>query len=174
MSDWTTVWSELRRNLQDQPPCPEHPEYPYVRTLVTRVINDVIHVGEDGIIVRSHRKLNERFITEKIFRTWWQYLEQYGLTSLKPGADNNPRSSHSCIVGAIMGTCLPNRIKIVNKNLIEFVNQWHQLLYLHKGKYLIAPPNLPPTFTPTNLAYIGDEYEQELPKLPLNCSLFTP
>jgi len=122
MSDWTTVWSELRKNLLNQPTCPIHSNYPCVRTLAQGVINDVIHVGKDEIIVRSHRTMRRDSIGRRRFRTWWQYLEENGFVSLKSGAQDNPHPWRSRLVGAIMATCLPLRIKIVNNNLLELVN----------------------------------------------------
>ena len=120
-SDWPAVWQELRDNLAHQPPCPEHPEYPCVRTLAQGLINDIINVGENGIIVRSHRTLREDYIEASRFQTWWNHLVSKGSARLAPGAPNNPHRWRSRIVGAIMGTCLPNRIRVVGTGAIELV-----------------------------------------------------
>ena len=118
-TNWARVWSELRNNLTKQPPCPDHTTHPHVRTLSQRVINDVLDVGEAGIRVRSHRTFHEDFIEAGRFKTWWDHLTSRGTASLIPGNPNNPHPWRACIVGAVLATCLPDRIRAVNSNTIE-------------------------------------------------------
>lgn len=119
--NWTTVWQELLDNLSRQPRCPEHSEYPYVKTLYKRWINDIVEVRKDGILVRSHESDNEDFIKSSIFKAWWNHLITNKTASLKPDHPNNPHSDRSRIVGAIMATCLSDKIRVVNHNTIELI-----------------------------------------------------
>jgi len=121
--NWLAVWQELRDNVAKQPPCPQHPEYPHVSTLSQRVINDIVEVGENGILVRSHRSNNEDFIEARRFKTWWNHLVTYGSASLDPGGSNNPHPWRSRIVGAIMAICLPDKIRVVDSSTIELVQE---------------------------------------------------
>jgi len=118
-TDWQSVWEELQINISNQPKCPKHPEYPCVKTLVQGVINDIIQVNKDGITVRSHRTNREDFIERDIFGDWWQHLITKKTASLRPGHSENPNRWRSCIVGAILCTCLPEKIKKVNNNSIS-------------------------------------------------------
>lgn len=119
--NWPAVWQELRDNLAKQPPCPDHPEYSHVRTLARREINDVVKADENGIVVRSHQTLNEDFIEASRFEMWWNHLVVNRSASLYSGRPNNPHPWRARIVGAIMATCLPDRIRMVNSNTIELV-----------------------------------------------------
>lgn len=115
---WQAIWQELRDNIAEQPLCPEHHDYVHVRTLSRAVINDIIKLQENGILIRSHesRRNKKRFIKYSQFKKWWDYLVSNRFASLVPGHQNNPDASHSRIVGAIMATCLPNRIRVVDPN----------------------------------------------------------
>jgi hypothetical protein len=119
--NWPAVWQELRDNLAKQPPCPHHPEYPHVSTLSQQVINDIIKVSESGILVRSHRTFHEDFIEASRFEIWWKHLDANRSASLYSGRPNNPHPWRARIVGAIMATCLPDRVRVVNSNMIELV-----------------------------------------------------
>ena len=121
--DWSVVWQELRENLVKQPPCPDHPEYPHVRTLVRHVINDVIEVCEHEICVRSHLTSHPDPIKAGRFKIWWDHLVAKGSASLSPGDPNCPHPWRSCIVGAIIATCLPHRIRVVSPSTIELFQQ---------------------------------------------------
>jgi hypothetical protein len=48
---WEETWLELREQLERQPACPDHPEYPCVRTLDQEVINDIVRVTDDEVVV---------------------------------------------------------------------------------------------------------------------------
>ena len=63
---WEEIWLELREALMNQPPCPNHPEYPCVRTLGQKVINDIVRVVIDGIVVRSHRQTAALLIGQEL------------------------------------------------------------------------------------------------------------
>ena len=119
--DWPIVWQELRDNLARQPACPQHPEYGHVKTLSRGVINDVLEVCSDGIRVRSHRTGREDFIEVSHFRSWWEHMVANGSASLYPGSGNTPPSRRARTVSAIIATCLPNRIKIVNGSVQKLV-----------------------------------------------------
>jgi len=121
--NWQAVWQELRDNLAKQPPCPHHAEYPHVSTLSQRVGNDIVEVGGKGILVRSHRTHREDFIEMSRFESWWNHLVVRKSASLYPGHPNNPHPWRSRIVGAIMATCLPERIRVVNSNTIQLVQE---------------------------------------------------
>ena len=122
-SNWQDAWTELRSNLGKQNPCPKHSEYPCVRTLAQGVINDILSVNQNGFVVRSHRTDREDYIEEHRFRVWWEHLSTVGSASLVPGSDNNPHRWRSRIVGAILATCLPDRIRIIDHNTIE-LTRW--------------------------------------------------
>lgn len=107
---WEQVWVELQDSLKRQPCCPDHPEYPCVRTLAQGVINDIIEVGEKGILVRSHRTDRDDFIDVECCHAWWDHLQSFGNASLEPGDSNNPHPWRSRLVGAIWAYCLPTRI----------------------------------------------------------------
>lgn len=119
MSNWLEVWRTLRNNLRNSPRCPNHPDYPQVKTLSQGVVNDLIAVEENGIRVRSHRTSNEDYIEESRFKAWWDYLVENGSASLFPGHENNPHPWRSRVVGAIFAAGLPDRIQIVNSSVIE-------------------------------------------------------
>ena len=120
-TQWQTVWKELRDNLAKQPHCREHPDYPCVKTLAQEITNDMIEISEEGITVRSHRTYREDFIEARRFRIWWNHLISKGSASIKPGDANNPHPWRSRIVGAIFAHCLPDRIRVVDNNCIEFI-----------------------------------------------------
>ena len=119
--NWPAVWLELRNNLARQPSCPHHHEYPHVRTLSQRVINDIVKVRQNGVVMRSHRTLREDLIEASRFEAWWNHLVANKSASLYPGHPSNPHPWRARIVGAIMATCLPERIRVVNSNTIELV-----------------------------------------------------
>lgn len=125
---WEKVWDELCDGLENQPFCPKHPEYQCVRTLVKHVINDIIRVGIDGVVVRSHEPdkgdIKEDFIEAKRFRVWWDHLQRHGSASLIPGEANNPHPWRSRVVGAIFALCLPEWVRwdAANKNEIQLVD----------------------------------------------------
>src|SRR6185437_13194686 len=52
---WKQVWGELCDELNGQPRCPEHPQFPCIRTLGQEVVNDILQLDEDSVRVRSHR-----------------------------------------------------------------------------------------------------------------------
>lgn len=114
MSDemlWEQMWGELRGGLNGQPRCPEHPQFPFVRTLGQGAVNDILRVDQDGVRVRSHRTGNEDVIPASSFRAWWVHLQQHGTAALDPNDPNCPRSDRAVLVGAILARCLPNRIE---------------------------------------------------------------
>jgi len=121
--DWLSVWRDLQSNLARQPSCPDHPEYPHVRTLARGSINDIIRVGEDGVTVRSHQTFRERFVPTKQFEAWWNHLTVQGSASLTSRSPNIPRTGHARVVGAIMAACLPERIKVIDHNTIALVSR---------------------------------------------------
>lgn len=100
---WEQVWRELRDNLERQPHCREHPEYPCVRTLNQGVINDILRLDDKGVQVRSHRTKNPRVISVGSFRAWWEHLEKNGTIEESP-------TGHGRVIGTILARCLPNRI----------------------------------------------------------------
>jgi len=108
---WEEAWLALREALTRQSRCQEHPDHPCVRTLVQEVVNDIIRVGPDGIVVRSHRTSREDPIEASRFRVWWEQLQREGFASLIPGGDNNPHRWRSRVVGAIWARCLPRQIE---------------------------------------------------------------
>ena len=109
---WDDVWSGLRANLLKQPRCADHPQYPCVRTLVEKSVNDVLAIDRTGIRVRSHRTANEDVIPVASFKAWWNHLEQRGTAALRPGHPNCPRSDRARLVGAIIAHCLPDRVEV--------------------------------------------------------------
>lgn len=109
---WSDVWRELRNNMRSQPPCPEHPEYPHVRTLHLGVINDIVEVAEHTLRVRSHRSRNEDTIEARTMETWWDHLLANGSASTDPDSANCPHIWRARVVGAILATCLPSRIEV--------------------------------------------------------------
>ena len=121
--NWSVVWQELRDNLAKQPRCPQHPDYPHINTLVQQVINDIIEVGEGGILVRSHRTFHKDFIEASRLETWWNHLVANKSASLHPGDPNNPHPWRARLVDAIMVTCLPNMIRVVNADTVKLVQQ---------------------------------------------------
>src|SRR5947209_817160 len=104
---WAEVWLELREALLRQPPRDSHSGKPCVRTLGNHVANDIIRVGENGIVVRSERTNRNDFIEARRFRVWWDHLQESGSASLIPGGENNPHRWRSRLVGAIWARCLP-------------------------------------------------------------------
>ncbi len=112
------VWAELRAALSRQPRCPEHPEYPCVRTLKGQVANDVLNISAGKIDLHSHRKGSQekRTIEMSCFRTWWEYLVKNGTASLDPDDRiNTPHRRNPKIVGAIWAHCLPERIEYISE-----------------------------------------------------------
>ena len=87
---WDKVWRELRDGMRNQSACIEHPSYPAVRTLVKRIVNDIIEVSEDRTVVCSHQTERVDAIEADRFRTWWDHLVRHGHASLVPGAGDNP------------------------------------------------------------------------------------
>jgi hypothetical protein len=110
METWDQIWEEIRTAAIGLPRCPNHPEFPCVRTLRRPVINDITHVDLAGIWVKSHISNKNDKISVAAFRRWWSYLQQNNSASLNPGDENNPRSMRSVLVGAILVACLPDRI----------------------------------------------------------------
>ena len=108
---WEQVWGELRGALSVQPRCPEHPQFPCIRTLGQGAVNDIVRVDQDGVRVRSHRTGNEDVIPMSSFRAWWGHLQQHGTAALDPNDPNCPRSDRAVLVGAILARCLPSRIE---------------------------------------------------------------
>lgn len=119
--EWQLIWKEMQNNLISQPRCPEHPEYPCVKSLSQGVINDILQVDMKGILLRSHRSNNEDFIDAKRFETWWNHLKDKKSASLTPGDPENPNPWRSRIVGAIIAACLPKKIRIIGSNIIELI-----------------------------------------------------
>lgn len=119
--NWPKIWKQLRANLASRPHCPEHPEFPHVRTLVRGVINDVIAIEQDGLRVRSHRSENEDFIEAERFRRWWQHLCQKGYASIKTGHPTNPDPWRSSVVGAIFVQALSGYVKQAGPSEIKKV-----------------------------------------------------
>lgn len=117
-SNWSEVWADLTANLRSQPRCPQHQECVHVRTLSKRVINDVLEIGHDGIMVRSHETNRADFIAAAQFERWWKYLVLHKRASLNPDRRNNPDPDRSRLVGAIIATCLPNRVSAVSTSEI--------------------------------------------------------
>lgn len=112
MDEWDEVWAELRDNLSCQPWCPQHPEFPCVRTLGQgAVVNDILRVDPHGIQVRSHRTSNPDVIPASSFRAWWDHLQQYETAALDPNDANCPRSDRAVLVGAILACCLRDRVE---------------------------------------------------------------
>ena len=115
-ADWSEVWQELQQVLKNQPRCPKHPQYPCVKTLSEKVVNDIIEVSDQGIKVRSHRTNTEDTLAASQFETWWHYLVSNKSASLKP--ESAPHADRSRLVGAILVTCLPNRIRTSDNSTI--------------------------------------------------------
>jgi hypothetical protein len=85
-------------------------------------VNDIIYVEPGGIRVRSHRTSNEDFIGIDNFRAWWDHLQQHGTAALTPGHANNPRADRAVLVGAILASCLPNRIALEGTDQIRLLS----------------------------------------------------
>ena len=111
---WAAVWDELRRNVAALAPCPSHPQHPHVTTLTYGVINDVLRISREGITLRSHRTLSERFVPARVFETWWQRLQECGRVSLA----SPPRTENSRVVAAIIAAALPDRVGFVDGCLV--------------------------------------------------------
>jgi hypothetical protein len=84
-------------------------------------INDIIRKDDKGIVLRSHKSMREDYIEARRFQVWWNHLASEGSASLAPGDPNNPHRWRSRIVGAILGKCLPSRIRIVGTSDIELI-----------------------------------------------------
>ena len=123
MERWDEVWQEFRRNIASQPCCPEHPEYPYVRTLLLGVPNDVVDVSEQGFTVRSHHTMNEDFIPARRIEKWWQHLVAHGSASIHAGDPNNPRRWRARLVGALLTVGLPRHVKYAGGNTLEYIGE---------------------------------------------------
>jgi hypothetical protein len=108
---WEEVWLELREALVRQPPRNANSRHPCVLTLGHEVANDIIRVGEDGIVVRSERTGRDDFIEARRIQVWWDHLQAEGSASLIPGGANNPHPWRSRLVGAIWARCLPHRVE---------------------------------------------------------------
>jgi len=113
---WPEMWQELQTKLRKLPPCPEHHQYPCVRTLAQGVVNDIVDVSSKGVKVRSHRTEATDSIKKSIFERWWNHLVAEGSASLRPGDSNNPDAYRSRIVGAILAACLPDKIRVDDDN----------------------------------------------------------
>jgi hypothetical protein len=120
--NWSVIWQELCDNLTQQPRCLEHPSYPCFRTLAQGVINDIIKIDEHGLWVRSHRTLHEDYIEEKRLETWWTHLAAHKTASLSPGDPNNPHPWRSRLVGAILATGLPHRIRRLDTGTLALLS----------------------------------------------------
>ena len=44
-ANWPEVWQRLCASISQQPRCPQHPEYPCVRTLSQGIINDYLKLA---------------------------------------------------------------------------------------------------------------------------------
>jgi hypothetical protein len=121
--NWQTVWQELQDNLTNQPRCNEHSDYPCVKTLSVGVINDIVVISSSEIQVRSHRTRNLDTIKASKIEKWWKQLVAKGSASLKPGHPNNPDPYRSRIIGAILVTCLSDRILLADmeESLIQLI-----------------------------------------------------
>jgi len=118
---WSEVWQELQTGLMNLPRCPEHPQYPCVRTLAQGVVNDIVGVSSEEVKVKSHRTRATDSIEASRFKRWWNHLVAEGSASLRPGDSNNPDPYRSRIVGAILAACLPDKIKVENSATIKLV-----------------------------------------------------
>jgi hypothetical protein len=123
MESWIEAWQELRRTIPGQPRCPEHPDYPCVHTLVQGVPNDIIDVSDAGILVRSHRTMNEDFIEAGRFERWWQHLIAHGSASIDVGDPHNPHRWRSRIVGAILAAGLPRHVRYTGGSTLEYLGR---------------------------------------------------
>ncbi len=114
LSDWPALWRELRHNLE---------KLSYVRTLDLGVLNEIIEVRETGVRLLSQQSRSNapRLIKEGTFKAWCEHLLQNRTASLVPGNPNNPRSSHSRIVGAILVTCLPDKVRVVDPDKADTI-----------------------------------------------------
>ena len=121
MGNWYAVWKELRHNITSQPRCAEHPKYPCVHTLLQGVTNDIIDVSEAGLLVRSHRTMNEDFVPARRIERWWEHLVAHGSASIQAGDANNPRRWRARLVGAILVAGLPKSVKYVGDNTLQYV-----------------------------------------------------
>jgi len=65
---WKKMWSILQECLKTQPKYPEHPEYPHIKTISKKKINDVIEVKQDFIVLRSHLTKNKRQISATVLK----------------------------------------------------------------------------------------------------------
>lgn len=117
-ADWSAVWQELRAALANQPRCSEHAEFPCVRTLSKRSVNDLLVIDETGITVRSHETGRNDFIPVQQFERWWNHLAAGRVASLKPGDRANPDPDRSRLVGAVFAVCLPKRVKTISMSEI--------------------------------------------------------
>jgi hypothetical protein len=144
---WEEVWQELQNNLKLQPPCDEHPEYRCIYTLKQDVPNDIMRVGDDGVLIRSHSTMQEDFIKVEVFRTWWEHLRNHRTASLVEGDPNNPERWRSRVVGAIWFRCLPwigwapatNEIKLLDlkrQALQAFLRDLPQLYAQRPGQWV--------------------------------------
>jgi hypothetical protein len=120
-SSWPIVWEELGENLLRQPACPQHTQFPHERTLTQHTINDMVAVRDEGITIRSHRTAHEDFIPAGRFRAWWEFLQGHRVASLDTRSPSNPHPWRSRIVGAILVTCLPHRMRRRDSNTIELI-----------------------------------------------------
>lgn len=120
MGNWNAVWEELRRNIDRQPRCAEHPEHPCVQTLLLGVTNDILEVSEAGLRVRSHRTMKEDFIPARRIEKWWQHLITRGSASIHAGDPNNPRRWRARLVGAILMAGLPRHVRYIGENTLEY------------------------------------------------------
>jgi hypothetical protein len=113
MRNFEEFYEKLQTGLRNQPKCPDHPEYPCVRTLIQEVPNDIIKIESEGITVRSYRTENNDIISKEVFRDWYTWLfEERRTASLNPDDNqNNPNRDRSRIVGAIIAKCFPDIIK---------------------------------------------------------------
>jgi hypothetical protein len=108
---WEVVWQELREALLAQPARDGGIGLPCVHTLGLEVANDIVRVGEDGVLVRSERTGRDDFIEARRFQAWWDHLKAEGMASLIPGEEGNPHRWRSRLVGAIWARCLPGRVE---------------------------------------------------------------
>ena len=121
--DWTEIWKELRRNIASQPRCPEHPEHPCVHTLLLGVTNDILAVREAGLLVRSHRTMNQDFIPARRIERWWRHLIAHGTASIQAGDPNNPRRWRARLVGAVLAAGLPGHVRYAGDNTLEYIGE---------------------------------------------------
>ena len=121
MPKWNAVWLDLQARFASFPECKQHPDYPTVRTLAQGSVNDILEINEIGLVVRSHRTMNDDFIEVNRLRVWWDHLVEFGTASLKPGDANNPHPWRSRVVGALITRGLPTLVRVVNQNEIALI-----------------------------------------------------